>query len=89
VRLDHDGGISVLIGTQSTGQGHHTAFAQLIAQRLRVAPEQVRVIQGDTDLVATGGGTGGSNSIPCGGASVAGAADRLADRLTDLAGNAL
>ena len=81
VRLDPDGGITVLIGTQSTGQGHHTAYAQLIAERLRLAPDHVRVIQGDTDLVATGTGTGGSNSIPCGGASVAGAADQLADRL--------
>jgi aerobic carbon-monoxide dehydrogenase large subunit len=89
VRLDQDGGITVLIGTQSTGQGHHTAYAQLIAERLRVSPEFVRVIQGDTDLVATGGGTGGSSSIPCGGASVAGAADRLADRLETLAGNVL
>jgi aerobic carbon-monoxide dehydrogenase large subunit len=89
VRLDPDGGITVLIGTQSTGQGHHTAYAQLIAERLRLAPDHVRVIQGDTDLVATGTGTGGSNSIPCGGPSVAGAADKLADRLAALAGNAL
>jgi carbon-monoxide dehydrogenase large subunit len=89
VRLDPDGGITVLIGTQSTGQGHHTAYAQLIAERLRIAPSHVRVIQGDTDLVATGTGTGGSNSIPCGGPSVAGAADRLADRLETLAGNVL
>jgi carbon-monoxide dehydrogenase large subunit len=89
VRLDPDGGITVLIGTQSTGQGHHTAYAQLIAERLRLAPAHVRVIQGDTDLVATGGGTGGSNSIPCGGASVKGAADQLADRLETLAGNLL
>ncbi len=88
-RLDPDGGITVLIGTQSTGQGHHTAYAQLIAERLRLAPDHVRVIQGDTDLVATGTGTGGSNSIPCGGPSVAGAADQLADRLAALAGNAL
>jgi carbon-monoxide dehydrogenase large subunit len=88
-RLDPDGGITVLIGTQSTGQGHHTAYAQLIAERLRLAPAHVRVIQGDTDLVATGTGTGGSNSIPCGGPSVAGAADRLADRLEALAGNVL
>ena len=42
-RLDPDGGITVLIGTQSTGQGHHTAYAQLIAQRLRLAPDFVRV----------------------------------------------
>jgi carbon-monoxide dehydrogenase large subunit len=89
VRLDRDGGITVLIGSQSTGQGHHTAYAQLIAERLRVAPEHVRVVQGDTDQIATGAGTGGSSSIPCGGASVAGAADRLADRLTALAGNAV
>ena len=40
-------------------------------------PERVRVIQGDTDLIATGTGTGGSSSIPCGGASVAGAAKSL------------
>jgi carbon-monoxide dehydrogenase large subunit len=89
VRLDQDGGITVLIGTQSTGQGHRTAYAQLIAERVRLAPAHVRVIQGDTDLVATGSGTGGSSSIPCGGAAVAGAADRLADRLKTLAGNVL
>ena len=89
VRLDQDGGITVLIGTQSTGQGHRTAYAQLVAERLGLSPAYVRVVQGDTDLVATGGGTGGSSSIPCGGASVAGAADRLADRLKTLAGNAL
>ncbi len=89
VRLDQDGGITVLIGTQSTGQGHRTAYAQLIAERLRLAPEHVRVLQGDTDLVATGGGTGGSSSIPCGGASVAGATDQLADRLKTLASNLL
>jgi carbon-monoxide dehydrogenase large subunit len=88
-RLDPDGGITVLIGTQSTGQGHHTAYAQLIAQRLRLSPAHVRVIQGDTDLVATGTGTGGSNSIPCGAPSVVGAADRLAARLEALAGNVL
>jgi carbon-monoxide dehydrogenase large subunit len=89
VRLDRDGGITVLIGTQSTGQGHHTAYAQLIAERLRLAPAHVRVVQGDTDLVATGAGTGGSCSIPVGGVAVARAADQLADRLKTLAGNVL
>jgi carbon-monoxide dehydrogenase large subunit len=89
VRLDRDGGITLLIGTQSNGQGHHTAFAQLIAEHLRVTPDRVRFIQGDTDLVATGAGTGGSSAIPCGGTSVAGAAGQLADRLKTLAGNTL
>ena len=76
VRLDDDGGVTVLTGTQSTGQGHATAYAQIVADHLGLAPERVRVIQGDTDLIATGTGTGGSSSIPCGGASVAGAAEQ-------------
>ncbi len=89
VRLDDDGGVTVLIGTQSTGQGHHTAYAQIIAEHLGLPPEWVRVVQGDTDLVASGGGTGGSSSIPCGGASLAGAAQRLATNLKTLAADAL
>ena len=89
LRLDPDGAVTVLAGTQSTGQGHHTAFAQIIADRLALPPERVRVVQGDTDLVATGTGTGGSSSIPCGGASLAGAADKLANNLKELAAEAL
>jgi carbon-monoxide dehydrogenase large subunit len=49
----------------------------------------VRAVQGDTDLIATGTGTGGSSSIPCGGASVAGAAGKLAAKLKDIAADAL
>jgi aerobic carbon-monoxide dehydrogenase large subunit len=89
VRLDADGGITVLAGSQSTGQGHHTAYAQIVAEHLGVPPERVTVIQGDTDLVATGIGTGGSSSIPCGGASLAGAATKLADKLKKLGADAL
>jgi carbon-monoxide dehydrogenase large subunit len=89
LRLEADGGVTVLAGTQSTGQGHHTAFAQIIGDRLALPPERVRVVQGDTDLVATGTGTGGSSSIPCGGASLAGAADKLANNLKELAAEAL
>jgi aerobic carbon-monoxide dehydrogenase large subunit len=89
VRLEADGTITVLAGSQSTGQGHHTAYAQLVAEHLGVAPDRVRVIQGDTALIAEGVGTGGSSSISCGGASVAGAAKKLADNLKTLASDAL
>ncbi len=89
VKLEADGSVTVLAGTQSTGQGHHTAFAQIVADRLGLPPERVRVVQGDTDLIATGTGTGGSSSIPCGGASLAGAADKLANNLKTLAADAL
>jgi carbon-monoxide dehydrogenase large subunit len=89
VRLEEDGTVTVLIGTQSTGQGHATAYAQLVSQHLDIPVERVHVHQGDTDRVATGGGTGGSRSIPVGGASVAGASRTLAENLKRLAADAL
>ncbi len=50
VRLERDGVVTVLIGSQSTGQGHATAYAQLVAEHLDMPPERVTVVQGDTDL---------------------------------------
>ncbi|KQZ00178.1 carbon monoxide dehydrogenase [Pseudolabrys sp. Root1462] len=89
ITLDRDGGVTVLIGTQSTGQGHHTSYAQLVAERLDLPPDRVRVVQGDTDRIASGAGTGGSSSIPVGGVSVDRASRTLADQLKDLAADAL
>ena len=89
VRLEPDGTVTVLIGTQSTGQGHSTAYAQLVSQHLDIPVERVRVLQGDTDVVATGGGTGGSRSIPVGGASVAGASRILAENVRRIAAEML
>ena len=89
VKLERDGSVTVLIGSQSTGQGHATAYAQLIAEHLGLPPERVNVVQGDTDRITSGVGTGGSSSIPCGGASLEGAAKKLAEKLKGLAGEAL
>jgi carbon-monoxide dehydrogenase large subunit len=89
LNLDKDGGVTLLIGSQSTGQGHGTAYAQIVAQQLGLTPDKVRMFQGDTDRVATGGGTGGSSSIPCGGASLEGATKKLAEQIKTLAADAL
>jgi carbon-monoxide dehydrogenase large subunit len=89
VSLDPDGGVTILIGTQSTGQGHATAYAQVAGEQLDLAPDRIRVIQGDTDLVRSGGGTGGSRSIPVGGVSVSNASRQLAENLKNLAADAL
>jgi len=89
VSVERDGTALVKIGTQSTGQGHLTAYAQLVSQHLDLPVEKIRVVQGDTDLIRTGSGTGGSRSIPVGGASVAGASELLATRLKELASDAL
>ena len=89
VRLDANGDVTVLIGTQSSGQGHQTAYAQIVAEQFGVAPERVHVRQGDTDEIATGLGTGGSASIPSGGVSVERATRELGQKLKEIAAQAL
>lgn len=89
VGLEKDGTITLRIGTQSTGQGHETAYAQLVAEHLDLPLSQIRVKQGDTRDTPTGGGTGGSRSIPVGGAAVSLAAENLAKSLKKLASGPL
>jgi carbon-monoxide dehydrogenase large subunit len=89
VVLDADGGVTLHIGTQSTGQGHQTAYAQFVAGPLGLDYDRIRVVQGDTDALPRGGGTGGSRSIPIGVPSVDGAARRLADEIRSLAADEL
>ncbi len=77
LRFDPSGALTILMGTQSSGQGHQTAYTQLAAERLGIAPDKVRVLQGDTAVIAFGRGTGGSRSLPVGGAALVHAADKL------------
>jgi carbon-monoxide dehydrogenase large subunit len=81
--------VTLLIGTQTNGQGHGTAYSQFIAERLGIDFERVRTIQGDTDAVPQGDGTGGSRSIPIGVVSVDRAATTLAEQLKTLAADQL
>ncbi|SFN46210.1 xanthine dehydrogenase, molybdenum binding subunit apoprotein [Bradyrhizobium sp. Rc3b] len=89
VRLDPSGDVTVLIGTQSSGQGHQTAYAQIVAEQFGLPPERVHIRQGDTDEIATGLGTGGSASIPTGGVCVERAAGDLGKKLKELSAQAL
>ncbi len=70
VRFEENGRITVLIGTQASGQGHETSYAQIIANELGVDIDSVDIVQGDTRLVPTGVGTGGSRSMTIGGSSI-------------------
>ena len=63
IRFAEDGFVDVYVGTQSTGQGHETAYVQLTVDQLGVDGDKVRIIQGDTDSIPTGGGTGGARSL--------------------------
>jgi carbon-monoxide dehydrogenase large subunit len=87
--LENDGTVVVYIGTQSTGQGHQTAYAQFAAGPLGLDYDRVRVVQGDTDHLAKGGGTGGSRSIPLGVLSVDKAARVLAENIREIAADEL
>src|SRR5438874_6862303 len=77
LRFDPAGTLTVLMGSQSSGQGHQTAYAQLAAERLGLPFDQIRVLQGDTAMIGFGRGTGGSRSLPVGGAALMHAADKL------------
>ncbi|RRH75521.1 xanthine dehydrogenase family protein molybdopterin-binding subunit [Falsigemmobacter faecalis] len=57
------GKVTLRVGTQSNGQGHETVFAEFLARETGIPAEDITVIQGDSDLIAVGGGTGGSRSV--------------------------
>ena len=85
VRVATDGMVEVAVGTQSNGQGHETAYAQVTAERLGVPMEQVRIVQGDTERLDQGHGTGGSRSLAFGGGACLLAADQVIERGAELA----
>ncbi len=63
VTFEKDGSAVIYVGTQSNGQGHETVFAQFLSDQTGIPAERIRVVQGDSDLIAQGGGTGGSRSV--------------------------
>jgi carbon-monoxide dehydrogenase large subunit len=89
VTLEKNGDFTLLIGTQSNGQGHETAYAQAVSEHLDVPLDRVKVVQGDTDRIATGFGTGASRSIPVGAVMVTRASQTLAASLKELAADKL
>jgi aerobic carbon-monoxide dehydrogenase large subunit len=89
VRMDPTGEVVVTTGTCGHGQGHETTFAQIVADRLGVHPDQVRLRQGDTDLASYGWGTWGSRSVVIGGGAAGRAADLVAGQLRRAAAHLL
>jgi aerobic carbon-monoxide dehydrogenase large subunit len=75
-------GAKVYVGTQSNGQGHETVFAQLLHDQTGLPLDTIEVVQGDSDLIKTGGGTGGSRSVTVQGMAMRSAGDALISGLT-------
>ena len=63
VSFDEDGGVSLFVGTQSNGQGHETVYTRMLSERTGLPEDLIRIVQGDSDRIAKGGGTGGSRSV--------------------------
>ncbi|MCK1741943.1 xanthine dehydrogenase family protein molybdopterin-binding subunit [Bradyrhizobium sp. 139] len=68
--FDADGSVQLITGTLDYGQGHATPFAQVLCAQLGVPFESVKLVQGDSDIVHAGNGTGGSRSITASGMAI-------------------
>jgi carbon-monoxide dehydrogenase large subunit len=84
-----EGLVRITVGTQSTGQGHATTFAQVVADQLGVDPEQVRLVSGDTDQVSAGGGTHSDRSMRLVGTLLIEACERVFVHARDVAAELL
>jgi aerobic carbon-monoxide dehydrogenase large subunit len=89
VELLPDGKVLAKTGSSPYGQGHHTAWAMLVADRLGLDIDDVTVVHGDTDEVPTGSVTGGSRSVQIAGSSIHDAAGRLSDLAREKAADLL
>ena len=89
VQVHTDGSVTVFVETLDQGQGHRTAFAQLVAGVLGIAIERVRVEQGDTASAPSGWGTSGSRSVAQGGSASHAAAEKVAEKARRIAGHML
>jgi carbon-monoxide dehydrogenase large subunit len=89
IRFEKNGDVTIITGTLDYGQGHWTPFAQVLSSKLGIPFEKIKLIQGDSDLLIAGGGTGGSKSIMASGAAIVEASDKVIDKGKQIAGVAL
>ncbi len=89
VRVHPLGKVAVMTGSHSHGQGHETAFAQIVADELGIAFEDIEVIHGDTGRTPFGLGTYGSRSASVGGSALVMASRKIIDKMTKIAAHLL
>jgi carbon-monoxide dehydrogenase large subunit len=89
ITVTYDDRVDVVIGTQPSGQGHETSFAQVAAEWLGLRLDQVQIVLGDTDVVKVGGGSHSGRSMRMAGTVIVLAADELIEKGRQLAGHVL
>lgn len=80
LHFEADGSVTIVTGTLDYGQGHWTPFAQVLTSKLGVPFDTIRLVQGDSDRLIAGGGTGGSKSIMASGSAIMEAGDRVIEK---------
>jgi aerobic carbon-monoxide dehydrogenase large subunit len=89
IRFDDDGGVTIITGTLDYGQGHAAPFAQVLHSYLGIPFEKIRLLQGDSDELITGGGTGGSKSIMASGGAIVEASGVVIEKAKQVASHVL
>jgi len=89
VRFTREGRVQLIMGTFSHGQGHETTFPQILAAQLGLPMDAIDFLQGDTELISFGGGTGGSRSAQMGGVSTLRAGNQVIEKARRIAAHAL
>jgi aerobic carbon-monoxide dehydrogenase large subunit len=89
VEVHRDGTATIRVGTSAHGQGHATAFAMIVSDRLGIPIERIRFVQSDTATVPRGGGTGGSRSLQVGGSAVLTATEAVLEKARQVAAREL
>src|SRR3954451_19712689 len=89
IRFEPNGDVTIITGTLDDGQGHASPFAQVLSERLGVPFERIRLLQGDSDELLAGGGTGGSRSMMNSGQAIVEAAQKVVDQGKQIASHAL
>ena len=89
IRFEPDGTVTIITGTLDYGQGHASPFAQVLTSKLGVPFDRIRLLQGDSDELIAGGGTGGSRSITSSGAAIVEASDKVIDKGKQIAAHVL
>jgi len=89
IRFEENGRVSIVTGTLDYGQGHASTFAQILSEKLGIGYDMIDLVQGDSDQLLVGGGTGGSRSVICSGTAIVTAADQVIENGRSLAAHFL
>jgi carbon-monoxide dehydrogenase large subunit len=80
IRFEADGTVTIITGTLDYGQGHASPFAQVLTSKVGIPFERIRLLQGDSDELIAGGGTGGSKSLMASGSAITEASDKVIEK---------